>query len=82
MNLGAPSKVISLCDLRNVIRVLGASKSTSSEGLEPFDLREIGGQSRARELESVPLDFQSSQGRKRRSMWLPEASQVSEAHQR
>ena len=28
--------------------------SPASEGLEPFDLREIGGQSRARELESVP----------------------------
>ena len=35
----------------------GASKSLSSEGLESFDLREIGGQSRAREQESGPLDF-------------------------
>ena len=45
MNLGAPLKVVSLCDLLNVIRILGASKSASSEGREPFDLREIGGQS-------------------------------------
>ena len=58
MNLGE-------CHLRSYFFVRSASRfplprepaSPASEGLEPFDLREIGGRSRARELRSVPLDF-------------------------
>ena len=44
------------CEICFTLSASSEPASPTSEGLEPFDLREIGGQSRARELRELSLD--------------------------